>query len=60
MKRKEFMTINIMAQFNVEQAVFVIMGVNMALGTNYKIMNKRVVWEDENGKMHDAWATAEE
>lgn len=67
MKKETISKLNNMAQEDFEKAQAMLEGINLALGTKYGWLNKRVVFFDEPDKSmcikyqhaHDAWAYAE-
>lgn len=67
MNKETISKLNNMAQEDFEKAQAMLEGINLALGTKYGWLNKRVVFFDEPDKSthikyqhaHDAWAYAE-
>ena len=58
MSRDAIVMVNHTAQVNFQSAVDMLMGINLVLGTKYYFLNKRVAFDDEYGKAHDAYANA--
>lgn len=59
--------LNMIAQDDFIRVLTMLDGINLALGTNYGLLNKRVVYFDDNTSVasryataHDAWANAED
>lgn len=50
--------INRTAQANMEKALGMIEAVNIMNDTHYEMLNRRVVYKDDNGHYRDAWANA--
>lgn len=48
--------LNAVAQMDFNTAIAMLNGINLVLGTQYTWLNKRVVFTDEDGKFHDAYA----
>lgn len=60
LKKSQVEVLNIIAKGNMERANTMLMGVNLALETEYFFLNKRVTFIGEDGHQHDAWVNAEE
>lgn len=53
-----FKKINRTAQENIEKAFGMIEAINLMNGTQYEMLNRRVVYKDDCGHYHDAWTNA--
>lgn len=65
--KEQVSKLNTIAQEDFEKAKAMLDGINMALGTEYDWLCKRVIYSDDTSSVaaryatcHDAWANAEE
>jgi hypothetical protein len=56
--RNAVVMINHVAQTNISSAYDMLMGINLVLGTKYYFLNRRVVFDDQDGKCRDAYANS--
>lgn len=59
MTKEMISKLNATAHVDFERAKAMLDVINMVLGTEYDWLNRRVVFYDENNKVHDAYAYAE-